>query len=250
MFYKLNKNNKIVILTGAGISKASGISTYRDTDGVWQKYNPDIVGTPDGVQANKTIAWKFSQEVYENISNAKYNPAHKALVQLENFVNDGNFTLITQNIDGLHQQAGSRNVFEMHGNYKYMICDSARCNARIPMEQIIHNEEYVTCNKCGKMLRPSVIMFGEIPLYQTQIDAAINSLSIGDYFLAIGTSGTVYPAASFIKKAYKQGVFTFNINYDINKENYNNGMNIEIYDKKAEQFLPEFVNNLINGVQM
>ncbi len=80
MFYKLNKNNKIVILTGAGISKASGISTYRDTDGVWQKYNPDIVGTPDGVQANKTIAWKFSQEVYENISNAKYNPAHKALV--------------------------------------------------------------------------------------------------------------------------------------------------------------------------
>lgn len=244
--YKLKKQNRVFVLTGAGISKASGIYTYRDDDGAWRSFDPDKVSTPKGVQENKTLSWQFFQAVSNNLKNKDPNSAHNSLVKLQQYVNSGNFVLVTQNIDGLHQKAGSKNVLEMHGNYKKMICNSPRCfNVSYQINEVINSYEYKLCPHCGNMLRPSVVMFGETPMHMSIIKDQLSLLKNGDLFLSIGTSGLVRPACSFPMMAWANGAYVFNINYDIKKKNYQQERYWWIFDQKAEEYLPSFIDSIL-----
>jgi NAD-dependent deacetylase len=236
---KILKTDKVVILTGSGISKASGISTFRDKGGVWDRYDVDKVCCLSGIKDNKEDAWNFFRETYNDLNGKLPNSAHYSLVELEDYLNDGNCTIITQNIDGLHQLAGSKNVLEMHGNYKYMMCSGYYCKTKYPIEDFIFNENYQNCPKCGKILRPSVVMFEE-PVYH--LKKANELISKCNYFFSIGTSGLVIPAASYPMKAWKYGANVFTINLDgYNREEER----FYIFNEKAEEFLPKFINQLI-----
>lgn len=239
--FKIKPSDRVTVLTGSGISKASGIATFREDDGVWTKYDVDHVCTANGCQEYKTEAWEFFKDTYADMNNTCPNEAHYALVKLERFLNKGNFTLITQNIDGLHQMAGSENVIEMHGNNKKMICGSPRCgNIEFPIEEMIDKEEYVVCPKCGNMLRPDVVMFGETPRFMDLIKESLDC----DYFISIGTSGMVHPAAGLAMKAWQKNAIVINICYNSRMGEYSED-NFHCFDAKAEEFLPKFIDDMI-----
>jgi len=190
------ENINLTILTGAGISAESGIQTFRDAKtGLWENHSVEDVATPQGYEKDPALVQRFYNERRAQLKTVAPNAAHEALVKLEDFWFEhdiGGFLLITQNIDDLHERAGSMNVCHMHGELKKMRC--VRCKEVTHIEDDIDlNEVCPSCRSVGTM-RPHVVWFGEMPLYLDQIEIVLDHTN---HYMAIGTSGNVMPASTF-----------------------------------------------------
>jgi NAD-dependent deacetylase len=197
---------RVAVLTGAGISKESGVPTFRDAGGLWRDYRPEELASPEGFAASPKLVWEWYEMRRTVISKAAPNPGHYALVRLEERV--PSFTLITQNVDGLHEQAGSRNVQRLHGSIwitRCFLCSEEREDRRIPLPELPPR-----C-ACGGMLRPAVVWFGE-PLPPDVWDNAEQAARNADLLLVVGTSAVVYPAASLVPLAARAGAKIVEIN--------------------------------------
>ena len=184
----------VLIFTGAGISAESGIPTFRGPDGVWKKYDPEKVATIDAFQQDPSLYWRFFLDVrLPLLKKVKPNAAHYAVTQLQK---DGWVSaVVTQNIDGLHQAAGTENVLELHGSTRRFLC--TRCDFRCGLDEIdrILLESFPpVCERCGAVLRPDVVLFGE-PLPAGVLEAAFEAARRSKIALSIGSSLVVYPAA-------------------------------------------------------
>ncbi|TNE76050.1 MAG: NAD-dependent protein deacylase [Gammaproteobacteria bacterium] len=200
----------IVVLTGAGISAESGIRTFRASDGLWEEHRIEDVASPEGFVRDPATVHRFynlrrDQLLHQGVAP---NPAHRALAEFENRF-PGTFTLVTQNIDNLHEQAGSKKPLHMHGELLKIRCQHSgrifECRDDTSTESI--------CQCCGipGQLRPHVVWFGEMPLY---MDDIYRTLEQCDLFIAIGTSGNVYPAAGFFEVARTAGAHTVELNLE------------------------------------
>ncbi len=196
----------VTVLTGAGISAESGVPTFRDAQtGLWAKYDPQELASPYAFQQNPKLVWEWYQWRRELIAAARPHAGHYALVELEKEVPD--FTLITQNVDGLHEQAGSKNIIELHGNIT-----KTKCFANDhPITQWEDDHIPPRCPQCGSLLRPDVVWFGE-SLPAMALYTAVNKSKSCDLFLSIGTSSVVHPAASLPVKAIQNRIPTVEIN--------------------------------------
>jgi len=195
------ESTEIVILTGAGISKESGLDTFRDKDGLWAKVELEDVATLDGYARNPQLVQDFYNSRRQTLLDPAIQPnaAHHALVKLERDW-PGRVTVITQNIDDLHDRAGQRNLIHMHGELLKARCDA--CGAVHGWRDAIRlNSECPDCGRAGQ-LRPHVVWFGEMPL---MLEAIYQALTRADLFIAIGTSATVYPAAGFVQVLREAG---------------------------------------------
>jgi NAD-dependent deacetylase len=222
---------KIVILTGAGISAESGIKTFRDSGGLWEQEPIQAVATPEGFEDDPKRVIAFYNKRRSELKNAEPNAAHYALAKLEEKFGD-NFLLITQNVDDLHQRAGSKRVIAMHGELLKVRCLGAKkhkidCTENQPEK----------CPVCGEKLRPHIVWFGEIPF---EMDRIYAELAKCDLFAYIGTSGQVYPAAGFKQIAAQTGAHVVGLNL----EEIGNSYTDEFIKGKATETVPEWVEKL------
>ncbi|MGY3439270.1 MULTISPECIES: NAD-dependent deacylase [unclassified Marinovum] len=193
--------DKIVILTGAGISAESGLGTFRDAGGLWAQHRIEDVATPEGFARDPDLVHRFYNARRVQAAAAAPNAAHRALARLEAEL-AGEVVLITQNVDDLHHRAGSRNVMQMHGKLAGALCHACGHRWRAPTEMT----PATPCPACaGLAARPDVVWFGEYPHH---LDAIARHLSEATLFAAIGTSGQVYPAAAFVEDARAAGAET------------------------------------------
>jgi len=200
----------ILILTGAGISRESGLHTFRDPDGIWAKVKIEDVATPGAFSRNPARVHEFYNKRREQLVSGTVhpNPAHLALAELQRSW-AGELTLVTQNIDDLHERAGSAAVVHMHGELLKARC--TRCTERI---QCCHDLTTSSpCSRCGALgtMRPDVVWFGEMPMHMERIETALADV---DLFISIGTSGNVYPAAGFVELARDAGAYTVELNLE------------------------------------
>ena len=199
---------RIVVLTGAGISAESGLGTFRDEDGLWTKVDLNEVATPEGYARNPSLVLDFYNMRRQGVVGAEPNAAHRALARLERRLGD-RLTLVTQNVDDLHERGGARRVIHMHGELLSALC--AACAHRWPWPGAMSLED--ACPACAAAggVRPDVVWFGEMPYRMDEIYARIAE---ADIFAAIGTSGQVYPAAGFVMDAKMAGAETVEINLE------------------------------------
>lgn len=192
------KYKNIVILTGAGISAESGIDTFRAEDGLWEQYPVEQVATPEGYAKDPELVHHFYNLRRAALKTVAPNPAHEALARLETGLtkNGGSLTLVTQNVDDLHERGGSKGVIHMHGILTSMLCGS--CEHR--WEHFDDTQADMACPACHvqNVCRPDIVWFGEMPYHMLKIEAA---LAACDLFVSIGTSGAVYPAAGYVQMA-------------------------------------------------
>jgi len=203
----------VVVLTGAGVSAESGIPTFRDArEGLWAKYDPLELATPEAFDRDPETVARWYDWRREKCAAAKPNPAHRALAGLEKQLaaRERGFTLLTQNVDRLHQAAGSENVVELHGTLWVWRC--TRCGVEHE-ERDVPFREYPPRCACGGARRPGVVWFGEL-LPEQALQQAHDALEACDFFFSIGTSAVVEPAASFIHAARRRGAKTVEINRD------------------------------------
>lgn len=228
----------IVVLTGAGISAESGIKTFRASDGLWEQHRIEDVATPEAFERDPALVQRFYNLRRAPILNNEVipNSAHRALARLEREFG-GEFLLVTQNIDNLHEQGGSENVLHMHGEILKMRC--ARTDRVFDCQQEINVENCCACCDLPGTLRPHIVWFGEMPLFMEEIYQALESC---DLFLSIGTSGNVYPAAGFVQMANQAGARTIEINLE--ESNVATAFDDAIYGK-ASLTLPDWVNNFL-----
>ena len=198
---------RVVVLTGAGVSQESGLRTFRDAQaGLWSQYKPEDLASPEAFTRDPKLVWDWYAWRREAIKGVRPNPGHYALVEMEKLVPE--FTLITQNVDGLHSFAGSQNVLELHGNIQKVRC--SQCG--IFTETWVDDPDSVpTCSNCGGLLRPDVVWFGE-PLPRGELEAAVKASRACQVFFSIGTSGVVQPAASLAHAARNNGSVVVEIN--------------------------------------
>ncbi len=196
----------VVILTGAGISAESGLATFRDSGGLWEGHDPMEIATPEAFSRNPELVYRFYNARRRQMGDAQPNDAHRALAHLQRDY-PGDVFLVTQNVDDLHERAGSAHVCHMHGELMSVLCQ--RCGARSPWQ--LDCDQSTICPGCGSSgdVRPDIVWFGEIPY---RMDDIGRRLSQCDLFVAIGTSGVVYPAAGFVRKARQGGATTLEIN--------------------------------------
>jgi len=227
----------IVVLTGAGVSAESGLQTFRDNGGLWEGQRVEDVATPEAFSANPAFVQKFYNLRRQQLllPSVTYNAAHDALAAFEqSFL--GEFTLVTQNVDNLHQRAGSKNIFPMHGELLKARCVS--CDSVCEWTEDILAES--ACSHCGcqASLRPHIVWFGEMPLYMSDIEEALRRC---DLFVSIGTSSVVYPAAGFAQVAHYNGATTV----ELNLEPSTHGSKFdEAYYGLATQVVPSFFAKL------
>ncbi|MFC6199258.1 Sir2 family NAD+-dependent deacetylase [Ponticaulis profundi] len=202
---------RIVVLTGAGISAESGMGTFRDKDGIWTKVPLEDVATPEGFARNPQLVHDFYNARRAALKPAKPNAAHFALAELERAMRDagGDLLIVTQNVDNLHEKAGSENVLHMHGELTKVFCGS--CHHKLDWFDDLGLVD--VCGHCGKegLMRPDVVWFGEMPYHMENIYQALGQ---ADLFVSIGTSGSVYPAAGFVNEARMNGVSTLELNLE------------------------------------
>lgn len=205
----MSRYTSIVVLTGAGVSAESGIKTFRDNNGLWENHRVEDVCTPEAFARNPELVQQFyNARRRQLVTEAKPNPAHRALADFERHF-PGEFTLITQNVDDLHERAGSRNLLHMHGELLKARC--SKTQLVVPWTSDITADTPCPCCSKAGLLRPHIVWFGEMPLFMDQIEAA---LSRCDLFVSIGTSGQVYPAAGFVQMAAAYGAHTVELNLE------------------------------------
>jgi len=196
----------VVALTGAGISEESGIPTFRGKGGIWSRYDPEEYATIDAFLENPAKVWKMLKELSQIIMEAQPNPGHKALAELEGM---GHISaVITQNVDSLHQRAGSRQVIELHGNNRWLVC--LKCNKRYQVSQSLIEEIPPHC-QCGGVLRPDVVFFHESLPHDAYQQAVEKSKQCG-CMLAIGTSVQIFPASLMPVLAKQNNAIIIEIN--------------------------------------
>lgn len=206
----LKSANSVAVLTGSGISAESGVPTFREAQtGLWAKFDPTELATPQAFQKDPRLVWQWYTWRRQLVSQARPNPAHAALVQMESFYPD--FTLITQNVDGLHQRAGSDRVIELHGNITRTKCS---VEGTIVDHWDDENGEPPHCPNCGGLLRPDVVWFGE-SLPEEALTGAIHAAQNCDLFFSIGTSAIVQPAASLPIQALYSGADVVEVNIEM-----------------------------------
>ncbi|MHC1745410.1 MAG: NAD-dependent deacetylase [Syntrophobacteraceae bacterium] len=205
---RLASARSIAVLTGAGISAESGVPTFRGADGLWRQYRAVDLATPEAFAKDPALVWEFYNWRRELLAPLAPNPGHYALVELERRAS--RFQLITQNVDGLHSLAGSRNVLELHGNIWRVRC--TQCE-RIFEDRRVPLPPLPTCSTCGAMLRPHIVWFGET-LDRGILTASYAALETCDVMLVVGTSGTVEPAASMGLYAREHGAFLAEVNLE------------------------------------
>lgn len=230
-------DTSIVILTGAGISAESGLGTFRDEGGLWAQHRIEDVATPEGFARNPQLVVDFYNTRRAQAANATENAAHRALARLQAEF-DGDVLLVTQNVDSLHEKAGSTDVVHMHGALNSALCGA--CDHRWPAPLKMHVGE--TCPACGApTARPDIVWFGEMPYHMERIEAA---LSRADIFAAIGTSGNVYPAAGFVQMATYAGAKTVEMNLDPSTT-------VTLFEEtrpgKASVTVPQWVESILKG---
>ncbi len=205
---KLWNAKHVAVLTGAGISAESGVPTFRGEGGLWKQYRAVDLATPEGFARDPELVWEFYNWRRETIGPCSPNPGHFALAQMEQRL--PRFALITQNIDGLHKKAGSKNIIELHGNMWKVRC--TRCGA-ITEDPRTRLPKLPACGSCGSLLRPHVVWFGEM-LEPQVLNAAYEAVQSCDLMIVIGTSGTVQPAASMGAQAKQNGAWVAEINLE------------------------------------
>ncbi|MED5486206.1 MAG: NAD-dependent deacylase [Candidatus Thermoplasmatota archaeon] len=237
MISKIKRIDRVVILTGAGISAESGIQTFRASDGLWENHRIEDVATPSAWERDPRLVWEFYQGRRRQLLEVEPNPAHDALVELEQHLDE--FLLVTQNVDDLHSRAGSRELIHMHGELRKLRCEECG-DVIVAMGEEDLKEEYVACTNCrNERLRPHIVWFHEMPLRMRDIDIAVADC---DIFIAIGTSGHVYPAAGLLSVASSCGAHCIGINLDPPQ---NVGLFDEFHQGKAGEILPGLVSQWI-----
>ncbi len=205
----LRSSARVVVLTGAGVSQESGLRTFRDPQtGLWAKHRPEDLASPEAFHRDPKLVWDWYAWRREALKGVRPNPGHYALVEFEKRL--AAFTLVTQNVDGLHRMAGSRNVLELHGNIQRVRCSECGRSTEDwpePAEDVPH------CSLCGGLLRPDVVWFGE-PLPRDELEQAVAAARSCEIFFSIGTSGVVQPAASLAHAARNRGAALVEINPD------------------------------------
>lgn len=198
---------RLVALTGAGVSQESGLRTFRDAQtGLWAQYKPNELASPEAFARDPKLIWDWYAWRREAVKGVRPNAGHYALVEMEKRV--PHFTLITQNVDGLHRMAGSQHVLELHGNIQRVRCADCYTFTEIWDDD---SESVPRCTACGGLLRPDVVWFGEA-LPRDQLEAAVEAARSCEVFFSIGTSGVVQPAASLAFAAHNRGAAVVEIN--------------------------------------
>lgn len=227
----LDDNAYVLVLTGAGVSAESGIPTFRDAGGLWEGNRVEDVASPDAFRRDPRLVWKFYAQRRANMAGVEPNAAHHALVALEQRLGD-RFLLVTQNVDGLHASAGSTRMIELHGNLMRSRC--TRCD-RAPFEdRTVYRDGVVpvcgVCQQAGRdaLVRPDIVWFGETiaPAHLEHIEAFVDRAGRELRFVAIGTSGLVYPAAGLVEVARARGGRSWLVNAD-------RPANVERFDEVA-----------------
>jgi NAD-dependent deacetylase len=229
----LTPHDHLFVLTGAGISAESGLATFRGSGGLWNGYRVEEVATPEAWAADPILVWHFYSQRRRNASSAQPNAAHTALAQIEQHLGD-RFYLCTQNVDDLHERAGSQRIHHMHGSLFQSRC--TRCNQ--PFSDTAVYETAATlplCTKCSAPVRPHIVWFGEIPLDMDTIYTKLNRATI---LLVVGTSGSVYPAAGLVHIANQQRTHTIYVGPEepLNREAFD-----EILLGTATEVLPKLL---------
>ena len=236
---RLEKAYSVAVLTGAGISASSGIPTFRGKDGIWKKFKPEELANYNAFVKNPKLVWEWYDWRRNLIKNVRPNPAHYALVDLENIFKD--FAVITQNVDNLHSLAGSNKLIELHGNIMRNKC--IECGK--PFEGDFNLKEGIPkCTTCGGMIRPNVVWFGE-NLPEDQIMAAQELAMRCEVFFSIGTSSIVEPAASLPYMAKGNGAYLVEINIE---ETPLTGSANEFIQGPADKILPELIVKLQDSI--
>ncbi len=230
-------SRNIVILTGAGVSAESGIDTFRDAGGLWEKHRVEDVATPEAFARDPELVLRFYDMRRKAIQTKQPNAAHEALARLDREW-DGDLLIVTQNVDDLHERAGARNVLHMHGTHLNAWCTACDVRSRWTGTLI----ERPPCPDCGEpALRPDVVWFGEMPYEMERIYTALRS---ADLFVSIGTSGAVYPAAGFVRDARNLGVETLELNLEPSQGSH---WFDEARHGPASQIVPSWVDELLGG---
>lgn len=204
---KLSRTERLVFFTGAGISAESGIPTFRGKDGIWNKLKPEELANFDAFLRNPQLVWEWYKHRKDIVHHAQPNDGHYAIAEMQNIFPE--VTVVTQNIDNLHKRAGSKNIYELHGNIERNYC--VDCST-FYNEDIDVSEKIPRC-KCGGLIRPDVVWFGEY-LPPDQFKGAENSSVNCDIFFVVGTSAIVYPAASLVYTAKRSGAYLVEINIE------------------------------------
>jgi len=231
---KTNSYKKIVVLTGAGVSAESGLSTFRDNDGLWDKHRIEDVATPEAFDRNPELVHRFYNQRRASLTTVTPNKAHLSLATVADEFDT--FLLVTQNVDDLHERAGSLNVLHMHGSLLEKTCVQCHQVSSIRTEINVGSR----CKNCDELasLRPNIVWFGEMPFFMDEITTALMDC---DLFVAIGTSGSVYPAAGFVEIANQAGAETVELN--VAPSDQQSKFKLTKYGV-ATKIVPEFFNNL------
>lgn len=238
---RLRSAEAVAVLTGAGISAESGVPTFRGENGIWKKFKPEELANFEAFIQNPDLVWEWYRHRKQIMAAIQPNPGHYALAELERRFKK--FAVITQNIDNLHRRAGSTTVYELHGNIERNYCVS--CRTQFSNEEILRREGVPRCDRCGGLIRPDVVWFGEF-LAADQWEASEKAARWSDVFFSIGTSAIVYPAASLPTIAKRSGAYLVEINPEPTPLT---DFADEFLAGKAGDILPELVSVLREGTQ-
>ena len=236
----VEKYKNIVILTGAGISAESGLATFRSADGLWNNHRVEDVATIEAYFRNPDYVHQFYNEMRPELFAAKPNAAHLAITKLQKEY-PANTSVVTQNVDTLHEKAGNKNIYHIHGQINQIVC--LNCGHVFETWGDVSSED--KCEQCGVagMLKPNIVFFGENLLYMDTVDRLLSSC---DLFVSVGTSGVVYPAAGFVQIAKFAGADTIEFNLETTSNNY-------MFDRHvtgpAGTTLPQFVDELLRNLE-
>ena len=231
---------KIVILTGAGISAESGLATFRASNGLWNNHRVEDVATIEAFERNPAYVHAFYNELKTELVKAKPNAAHQAITRLQDLY-PAEISVVTQNVDTLHEKAGNKNIYHIHGQINQAVC----LNCGHILETFGDVDTQTVCPTCGiqGMMKPNIVFFGENLLYMDTVDRLLSSC---DLFVSVGTSGVVYPAAGFVQIAKFAGADTIEFNLETTSNNY-------MFDRHvtgpAGTTLPQFVDELLRNLE-
>jgi NAD-dependent deacetylase len=228
----LQSASAVVVLTGAGISAESGVPTFRGQGGLWKQFRAEDLATPEAFARDPWLVWEWYDSRRSALARVEPNAGHRALAELE--TRKPRFTLVTQNVDGLHDRAGSRNVLKLHGDIwtlRCLKCGRERRDERTPLPELPPR-----CD-CGGMLRPGVVWFGE-PLPRAAWECAQLATQEAEVLLVVGTSATVYPAAGLVPMAISAGARVIECNTE--ERPFSSGMD-RSFRGRAGELLPQLI---------
>lgn len=231
---KLKSTDSVVFFTGAGISAESGIPTFRGKEGIWNKIKPEELASFDAFIRNPELVWEWYNHRKRIIHQSKPNPGHIAIAEMQDLFPE--VTVVTQNIDNLHRRAGSKTIYELHGNIERNYC--IKCK-KFYNEELDFSKGVPKCN-CGGLIRPDVVWFGEY-LPEDQFNASEKVAANCDLFFVVGTSAVIYPAASLIFTAKQNGAYLAEINIE---ETEISGLADKSFFGTSGEILPEILNEI------